>query len=177
MADQKENLAYSLPDTLRGKVNALAGIVEIPRVHIRAVSDQEALKALTGLILYRHLGRREEREINRHWQTLPQVLQMKLRQRRSSILINPMWGMWSLSNEELVAQKEFVSAFNEMATKAGIPSLSAAGFYKVFKQGQSGNAATVCAFLFVGAIISAKNLEESSIDAEILRRFKGQVSE
>ncbi len=102
---------------------------------------------------------------------------MKLRQRRSSILVNPMWGMWSLSNEELVAKKEFVSAFNDVAAKAGIPSLSAAGLYKVFKQGQSGNAATVCAFLFVGAMISAKNLEESRIDSEILQRFKGQLTE
>lgn len=176
MADQ-QNLPYTLPGTLRGKVNALAAIVEIPPAHIRAVSDQEALKALTGLILYRHLSRREEREVNRHWQTLPQVLQMKLRQKRSSILANPMWGIWSLSNEELIEKKEFVSAFNDVAAKAGIPSLSAAGLYKVFKQGQSGNAATVCAFLFVGAMISAKNLEESRIDSEILRRFKRQETE
>lgn len=103
-------LPYELPETPRGKIGVLAEIVNIPRTRFLDVSDKDALKALSGLILYRHLDRQKEREVNRHWATLPQPLQMSLRKQRNFALVNPNWGIWSLSTEELENQHDWSRA-------------------------------------------------------------------
>ncbi|PAU81787.1 hypothetical protein CK501_01140 [Halovibrio salipaludis] len=165
-------LPYELPETPRRKIGVLAEIVDIPRTRFLDVSDKDALKALSGLILYRHLDRQKEREVNRHWATLPQPLQMSLRKQRNFALVNPNWGIWSLSTEELENQHDWVQSINNIAQLLGLGGLSIAQFKKVLRFLEKGRLAGVAALLLAGTFLTVKNLEGRKIDAEMVRRLK-----
>lgn len=165
-------LPYELPEPTRAKISALAEIVDIPKSRFQDVSDEDSIKALTGLILYRHLDTPKEREVNRHWATLPTPLQMSLRKQRNFVLVNPNWGIWSLSTEELRNQSHLVQKLNEIAQLLGLGGLSVAQFKKVFRFLKKGQLGSVVILLLAGTLLTVKNLEGRKINAEMVRRLK-----
>lgn len=165
-------LPYELPETTKGKISALSELVGIPRVRFKGVNEQDALKALSGLILYRHLSRQKEREINEHWAQLPRDLQISLRKRRNFILVNPSWGIWSLSTEELRSQAEMVQRVSDISQIIGLGGLSITQFNKVFHFLSIGRLGGVASLLLIGSVITIKHLEGKKINAEIIRRLK-----
>lgn len=169
-----EDIHYNLPENRKRKISVLAEIVEIPRTRFRDVSQEDAIRALTGLILYRHLGRLKKREVNRHWATLPRELQMSLRQKRANILVNPAWGMWSLSNEQLLARNELNQKVDTWAKILGLGEISVATLGSVLGQLKNGNVAGVIALLVTGAFFTINSLEGQEINAEMVRRLKGE---
>lgn len=174
MPTAEEEIPYSLPSTREGKIAVLAEIVDIKRVRFRNVSNEDTLKALTGLILYRHLSRREERKVNRHWQSLPPDVQRSLRKRRAAILINPSWGMWSLSNEELLERNDLNQRISFWAKALGIGDLSVKSLGSLLGKIKAANLGSVASLILIGTFVMMNSLEGQEINAEMVRRLRDQ---
>lgn len=164
-----DKLPYDLPDDTGEAIAILADIVDIPAIKFRRVSEEDAIQALAGLILYRHLDRREEAAVNRHWETLPRSLAHQLVLKRDSVLAQPAWGVWSLSSDELIERKEFWSTVNYYSDRAG-GGLSLGTLFKVAKDGPK-NPHLAATILIYGAIHQMNVHDENNTDDEILNRM------
>lgn len=51
-----EQLPYDLPRSVEEQISVLAEIVELPALKGRIISKEDAIKALTGLIIVQTLG-------------------------------------------------------------------------------------------------------------------------
>ncbi|CAA0101467.1 Uncharacterised protein [BD1-7 clade bacterium] len=114
-------LPYNLPSSTQAQALRLADILDISPTLVSGVSRRD-VDAMSGTILYRHLDRFQKIDVmsllhsmpNRH---LARVLHAKV---VDVALVNPQWGIWSLSNEELMADQAFHAAVDELASLIGV---------------------------------------------------------
>ncbi|WP_166268149.1 hypothetical protein [Marinobacter caseinilyticus] len=110
------NLPYHLPKNSKGQSRELGKILRIPSSVIEDGGDQ-AIEAICATILYRHLDQVQRREAMALIKSLPsRQLQGLLMARVLDTMVNPQWGLWSLTTEELIADETF---HNNVATIGG----------------------------------------------------------
>lgn len=115
------DLPYHLPTDTIGQAKALASILEVsPEDAVR--SGQDGVQAMTATILYRHMDRHERLKAMQLIQSLPdksfssKLVLMAV----ETTLVNPQWGLWSLTNEELAADIRFHAAVDRVASVSGL---------------------------------------------------------
>lgn len=82
--------------------------------------------------------------------------------------------MWSLSNEQLLARNELNQKVDTWAKILGLGEISVATLGSVLGQLKNGNVAGVIALLVTGAFFTINSLEGQEINAEMVRRLKGE---
>lgn len=112
-------LPYNLPADKRMQVEMLADILRVPRALIKG-DLVKISQAMAGVVLYRHVERKEKQEImalihNLQSRALTGILVTKV----SDITVNPQWGEWSLSNEELEEIVKFHATAASVAGRVG----------------------------------------------------------
>lgn len=120
MSDYFKNLPHVLPSNHQEAANRLALMLEIPLAHVINANEQ-MIETIAGVILYRHLGRSDKEGVmrsiyklsNKH---LQQFLVMKV----TDVIVNPTWGIWSLTTEELKRKKDIHQAFENIASLIGV---------------------------------------------------------
>ncbi|WP_281547264.1 hypothetical protein [Pseudoalteromonas sp. PAR1] len=118
-------LPYSLPKTPKAQCQYLARICSIS-LHKLSNNHQEESEAIASVIIYRHLNSNQKIEAMRLIQTLNnKPLMAKLIEKVTDVIVNPQWGIWSLSNTELLKDQKFHDMVNSYAGILGA-SISAA---------------------------------------------------
>ncbi|WKE66431.1 hypothetical protein PVT67_04035 [Gallaecimonas kandeliae] len=121
------DLPYHLPTDAKGQLRELAKIISIPQPVIES-SGPEAIDAICATILYRHLGQAQRQEAMALIRALPnrQLTGILITRALDTTFVNPQWGMWSLTNKELLEEEAFHSTIDDYASYLGI-SVSALG--------------------------------------------------
>ena len=113
-------LPYHLPKTPKDQLRLLAKILAITQSQVGLDTDAE-IEAMAVTILYRHLDRIQKQQALANILGLKnQILASKLYSKVVDISVNPQWGVWSLSNDELLSDQAFHTKFNEIAGYVGI---------------------------------------------------------
>lgn len=94
--------------------------------------------------------------------------------RRDFVLVNPAWGMWSLSTRELLERQELVQRVQSWAMALGITQFSVRTIGDLTRHLQRGHFGSVLALLLLGSVAMANSLEGRKINAELVRRLKNQ---
>lgn len=120
-----DQLPYSLPKTARAQCQYLARICSIS-LHKLSNNHQEESQAIASVIIYRHLKSNQKIEAMRFIHAMDnKPLMSKLIEKITDVIINPQWGIWSLSNTELLNDQKFHDMINSYAGVLGA-SISAA---------------------------------------------------
>lgn len=126
-------LPYNLPKSPKEQLRYLAKIINIPYSFVASGGQQE-VEAMTATIMYRHLNRIQQMEA---WQLIrgldSRPLTGKLVDKVLDTKTNPQWGMWSMTNEELLADKKIHEIINTYASGLGVTA-SAAGTKSVLQE-------------------------------------------
>ncbi len=128
------DLPYHLPAETRGQLIELSKILRIPS-HLVENGDGQVLEAMVSTILYRHMDQRQRMTAMSRIKSLPsRELQGKLVTRAlDTAFVNPQWGLWSLSNDELVRDEAFHDAVDTFGGFMGI-TFSISGGKDVVKE-------------------------------------------
>jgi hypothetical protein len=124
----KSKLPYILPKNLPEQLRFLAKITNIPFSFVKDGGQLE-LEAMSGVILYRHLNQVQKMEamsLIRNVGKKSRLLEGRLVNLILNISVNPQWGVWSLSNDELLNDLNFHNIINDYAGFIGLTA-SAAG--------------------------------------------------
>lgn len=114
------DLPYYLPKDEKSQLKALARILGIPS----AMAEQagtHGIEAMTGTILYRHLDRRQRMAAMERIKSLPdrEFASKLVRLTLETTFVNPQWGLWSLTNEELEKDIRFHRAVGRVGAITG----------------------------------------------------------
>ena len=124
----KSQLPYVLPKSLPEQLRLLAKVINIPFSFVKDGGQLE-LEAMSGVILYRHLNRIQKTEsmsLIRQVGKKNKSLEGRLVNLILNISVNPQWGVWSLTNDELLNDHNFHNTINDYAGLIGLTA-SAAG--------------------------------------------------
>ena len=131
----KSRLPYVLPKNLPEQLRHLAKITNIPFSFVKDGGQLE-LEAMSGVILYRHLNRIQKmqsmsliREVGKKNKPLEGWLVNLI----VNTSVNPQWGVWSLSNDELLNDRNFHNTINDYASIIGLTA-SAAGAKTIIQE-------------------------------------------
>lgn len=115
------SLPYNLPNTEQEQLEYLADIVKIPKGLIKNGSQSD-INAICATILYRHLDRNQKMDAMAIIKGLKnQSLGTKLVDKvLHTNYINPQWGIWSLTNEELLEDQALHSIIDTYASVIGL---------------------------------------------------------
>ncbi len=159
------------------KLSMLARLIGISPRLLNGAGGIE-LDALAGVILYRHLSRMQRIEVLKRVRDLKNpILADRLRGKVAMVLVQPQWGIWSLSNNELLEDQRLHAMIDEYASILGV-SVSVFGartlFSDVWKHQKikKGGLATLVIW---GAIYFNKT-ELNKANREISRRSKLNTS-
>lgn len=164
-------LPYNLPRDTQGQINKLAEIIDIPKTLVAQGGETE-LKALCGVILYRHLTPTQRHEVMRLVHSLDRrALIGRLVGKALDAHVNPHWGLWSMTNEELLKLKSHREDINSIASKLGYTAsgLGAKALLKdVFVRGRLGKGHIVT--LVIWGAVYANSAGLQSTKAELAQR-------
>ena len=120
MSELFENLPYILPKNAQESSVRLATILDIKAAYV-ANADQALVEMLAGTILYRHLDRLQKMDIMDKIQKSGRYpLAGILTSRVVDVeLVNSRWGVWSLSNDELIESVEFAEMLDRWSGLIG----------------------------------------------------------
>lgn len=121
------DLPQHLPRDTKGQLRELGKIVGIPQPLLEN-AGQETIDTICATILYRHLSPAQRQEAMAMINALPnrQLTGLLITRALDTTFVNPEWGMWSMTNDELAAAEAFYSAIDDYASYVGI-SASALG--------------------------------------------------
>lgn len=116
-----KDLPYSFPKTQQGQLDLLAEVLDIPNHRVKGAGETE-IDAMVATILYRHLDRHQRIH------AIKSIRQVKngplmgslLEKAINPIHINSNWGIWSLTNEELLASQSSMQNLDDIATTVGL---------------------------------------------------------
>lgn len=133
-----KKLPYKLPADEKMQVEMLADILRVPRSLIKG-DLVKITQAMTGVVLYRHVERKEKQEIMALIHSLQnRALTGALVTKVSDVTVNPQWGEWSLTNEELESlvswHKSAASLSSFWGANPGAYGVGASA-WSLFKQG------------------------------------------
>ncbi|MCG8610408.1 MAG: hypothetical protein MI864_07715 [Pseudomonadales bacterium] len=115
------DLPYTLPQTNASKWNYLANLLNIPPA-IEINAGEREIDALAATIMYRHLDRIERIEAMTLINSLPnkRLVNMLVTKAVDTKYLNPQWGMWSMTNEELLADERFHQTISNYSSYMGV---------------------------------------------------------
>lgn len=116
-----KDLPYRLPTTTTEKLRELAKILDLPFTMVEPTGEQ-GLAAMSMAIMYRHLDRRQRYDAMQVIHSLDNKdLVNKLQTKAiDTALVNKRWGVWSMTNEELLEDQEFHELFQEVGALIGV---------------------------------------------------------
>lgn len=176
MTDYFKHLPHVLPRNHQEAANRLGLMLKIPLAHL-INADENLVETLSGVVLYRHLDRMEKEGVMRSIYALPnRQLQGMLVGKVTDVIVNPTWGIWSLTTAELKAKTEFHSALdNAVVNMVGLGATGMSIFDLVKKartwsaMSKTARAGIVATVVIWGAILYNKS-ELARCEEEIKRR-------
>ena len=167
-------LPYKLPSNEADAVKSLAKILNIPQ-HLAQGDPVKVSQAMSGTIMYRQLDRNARQQAMAIIHSLSSgPLKSCLITRCTDVLVNPQWGEWSLTTEELTEILKFHNDFNRWSSILGAnPGAYGAGgaAWSIIKQGaSSGNVAVLIASIALVGIHELSYGEMQKYTAELERR-------
>lgn len=117
----KEHLPYSLPKSTDEQLKLLSKITSIPS-NLLVNGGHVEVKAISSMILYRHMNRLQRIEAMQLIRSLPnRALEGRLITNvLDTTFVNPQWGIWSLSNEELKKDIALHASIDSFAGYLGV---------------------------------------------------------
>lgn len=122
------DLPYHLPTDALGQLRELAKIIDVP-FPLALSGGSLAADAVSATILFRHFDQAQRHEALKLFAELSsrQLRGLLLTRALDTAFVNPKWGVWSLTNEELMAEESFHRALDEYASWAGVGFSMVAG--------------------------------------------------
>lgn len=114
-------LPYKMPGTEQGKIEFLCKLIGISYSKFSKYPNPVVIEALTGIVLYHQLGHIERMNVmeflhkNLHGPALSAAVG-----KITDPMVNPHWGLWSKSTDQLKEDLEFAEAVSQFFTLAGI---------------------------------------------------------
>ncbi|CAA0100414.1 Uncharacterised protein [BD1-7 clade bacterium] len=170
-------LPYNLPANSSAQALRLAEILQIEPAVVAGISEHD-VTAISSVILYRHLDRFQKMEVMSQIHAIEnRRLAGKLQSKVVDTLVNPQWGIWSLSNEELLADQAFHTAVDELASLLGLSASALGGkdlIEELWKQRKAGKA-SIAVIVIWGAVYFNKR-ELIKANTEVSNRSQLQSS-
>jgi len=146
------DLPYYLPVDPQGQLRELAKILNIP-LPLAKAGGPLAADALSATILFRHLNQAQRQEALSSRELRGRLVTKAV----DTTFVNPKWGVWSLTSDELMAEQSFHSALDNYATWAGfgLSGIAAKDFFKHFWKNRKvtrGGIATLVIWMAVARI-------------------------
>lgn len=163
---------YGLPESTQEQANLLAEIMGLPSELLEDAS-QEDVEAMAAAILYRHLDRNDRMDAMEVIRSVDsEELQGKLIEKLlDATFVNPQWGIWSLTNQELKSDQKVHQTIADIAAFVGL-SASALGFKDIIREawedkklGKGG-----IAMLAIYGVMAFNNMELNKTNTELERR-------
>ena len=156
-----ETLSKNTPEQLR----MLADILGIPKALVAKGGDAE-LTAMVATILYRHLDQVDRRYAMEAIRSVPdralagRLVTMAL----DTTFVNPQWGMWSLTNEELLRDEKFHKRLDDLAGNLGF-AVSGLGIWeliqKLKKRGKPGPQIAATLVIWGSVLVNSSELQQT----------------
>jgi hypothetical protein len=127
--------ADKLPTTTKGIVEELARIMNID-LHHDTKRDEYTMVVLSGIMLFRHLDRYERQTILEMIQNEDHIAAIdwwEMIDRCTDVLVQPYWGLWSLTNEELTIMLNDQELKSKFFMMLGV-SVSASSIWEYLKK-------------------------------------------
>lgn len=169
-----------MPHTTDGQIRYLIKLLGLPpstfnaRAGYQKLSNEVVLEALTGVVLYHHLDRLQKMQVmrflhdNLHGPALAACIG-----KITDPMVNPHWGLWAKSTQELKADLEFAETVSTYLGLAGA-SFSIPALYNISRKDSANKRGARSGHpLFVVLIWGFYYNHESgrkSIQSELLRR-------
>lgn len=115
----------NMPTTLQGQLNKLADIIGIRRNLITGAEETE-LQAMCYVALYRHLSQQQRRKAMETIHSVKKraLIGVLIAKALDTTFVNPQWGVWSLTNDEL---KSDIASHEQIQYLAGLIGIGASG--------------------------------------------------
>lgn len=115
------SLPYNLPKNTKSQLEKLASITSIPRNLLVGAGETE-VQAIAAMILYRHMDRLQRIEALALIRSISNkaLLGAVLEKALDTTFVNSQWGIWSLSNEELLSDISFHESIDSFGGYVGI---------------------------------------------------------
>jgi hypothetical protein len=172
-ASYEERLPYEKPVHPQMAVIELSKRIGVP-VNYKLINDKEYLKTLSGIILYRHLNSLEKRDVmERIYRLDDRALQANLIGKITNVIVQPLWGIWSLSDKELreylSLNKKILDVFTIAGINAGAVGVGQ-GIWKAIKTGGKSGGFMIFVSLIMLGINYGTSLEADALQGELDRR-------
>lgn len=121
MKDVKKGTPYQLPKNITEQVTFLAKVLDI-KAHFLVGAGNLEVEAMCFTILYRHLNPLQRREAMKTIRAINnKALSAKLLTKAlDTTFINPRWGVWSLTNKELLERINNLEKWADFTSQIGI---------------------------------------------------------
>lgn len=180
MSDFVDLIPYETPYSQRDAARKLADVIGIPQGTVPQEADfNQVVAAMAGVILYRHIGihqRREVMETIQQFETTHRAFYGQLQGKIAMIIVQPRWEKWSLTNEELQQIVDFHRSLGRISSIAGVnPGAAGVGgtVWTMIKQGaKSGNIAGFVASVALVGLGEASYQTGENAAAELGRRTR-----
>ncbi|BFM09612.1 hypothetical protein [Halioxenophilus aromaticivorans] len=166
-------LSKNTPEQLR----LLADILGIPTALVAKGGEAE-LTAMVATILYRHLDQVDRRQAMEAIRNVPnRALEGRLvTLALDTTFINPQWGMWSLSNKELLQDEQFHKRLDNIAGNLGFAA-SGLGIWeliqKLKKRGKPGPQIGATLVIWGAVFINSSELQQTQ--SELKQRTESSL--
>lgn len=171
-------LPYQLPTSSESQIAYLANILELEK-HLVIGKGQKEKEAMAAVIMYRHLDRQQKSQALQLIHSITdRKLIGKLVEKISDTQVNPQWGVWSLSNNELLQDKKFHDTVNTYASWLGL-TVSAMGakeiLQEIWTKRRMSRGGWVNVVVWGSLLFNTQELNK--VNAEVLRRSSIKSSE
>lgn len=127
------SLPYQLPKSTQQKIMHLSKITSIP-INLLQGGGETEIEAISAMILYRHMDRLQRIEAMTLIKSVSNRALMGhlVTKTLDTTFVNPQWGIWSLTNEELLKDIKFHGDFDSFMGYVGV-SASVLGMKDLIK--------------------------------------------
>jgi len=172
-ANYEKRIPYNVPHNTQMAVIELSKVIGIP-INYKLIRDEQYVTLLSGIILYRHLDRLEREDVMaRIYQLEDRRLQGKLVDIVTQNIVNPLAGMWSMSdkeiNEYLSVNKEILDWFTIAGINPGAVGV-AQGTWEAIKTGGKGGGLMIAISLVMLGINYGISKEADALQNELDKR-------
>ena len=174
-----KDLPYpNMPTTLQGQINKLADITGIRR-NLLTGAGETKLQAMCYVILYRHLSQQQRHKAMKTIRSVKKraLMGVLIDKALTTTFVNPQWGIWSLSNKELM---DDISTHDQIQYIAGMVGFGASGLsIKDFLKktiGQRSLGYKQIATIVIWGCVAFNNIELNKAKKELQNRTKINTS-
>lgn len=161
-----KDLPYRLPTTTQEQLTKLAKITSIPNNLLVGAGEKE-VEAICYMILYRHLSHHQRGKAMKSIRSVHKraLVGELINRTLDTTFVNPQWGIWSLTNEELKSDIKFHTQLNTMASMLGVGASAASTkdiLEKITKQKQISRRNWITFIIWGCIYFNAKQLEKAN---------------